>query len=467
MDRYILIKNLCFRYGEQRDWILKEINLQIDGGELVLISGISGVGKSTLLACINGIIPRIFTGELTGAILINGVQNSDLSMGQIALDIGSVLQEPDSQIFNLFVADELAFGCENLGISPTEIDQRVKRYSRLIELAEDARIDQLSGGEKARLVIGSVLMMQQGIYLLDEPFANLDRESSQKLLVYLQELTVRGEIVIIVEHRLDLVLPYITRMLWMDAGEIAADLNREEAQARYRRLFKNHEPALYIKRSPLFKLADFSCGYGDKTVLNKLTANLMAMENLVILGENGSGKTTLLKALAGLIRKFTGQIWRSSALEQNGVQQIGYVYQNPGYQLFMDTVYNEVDFQSNSPENTQYFIKLFGLESLQDVHPHSLSEGQKRLVTITAMAAIRPQVLLLDEPSVGLDSLSLDNLIRALAEIRRELETTIIMVTHDLRSAQCFAERVLILKDGRIAADGNTGLLTEYFNLDD
>lgn len=461
----ISIQGLHVRYpsGGSGRWVLEDVDLRIAPGEFVVISGFSGVGKSTLLAAINGVAGKVLEAQIEGSIRVQGQDVEQMSIGQISQRVGTVLQDADAQIFNLQVDDEVAFGPENLGLDRATIAGRVEAYCDLMGLAPSQRVETLSGGQKQRLVIASVLAMEQEILLLDEPLANLDDACAARLLAALRDATRQGKTVIMVEHRLDVVLPYATRLLWLEDGGIAQDLDRTQAAASYLSLFQGRRNGARPSDEVLFRLSDLQIGYDRTPVLTGLDLALHQGEQAVILGQNGAGKTMLLRALAGLVRPQSGRLWRAPALRDHPFRRVGYVYQNPNYQLFMDSVYKEIDFQSDSTENTHDFIDLFGIEHLRERHPLGLSEGQKRLVTIAAIAAMRPQVLLLDEPTVGQDYHGLGRVIAALDEMRRRYGTALVVATHDFRCADALGARVLWLEDGTVAQDGGRDLVRRYF----
>jgi energy-coupling factor transport system ATP-binding protein len=450
---------------EDRKWVLEDISFSADRGEFIILSGFSGVGKSTLLYVLNGVASRLYNAEIEGRVIVAGTDLSDLEMGDISRMVGSVLQDSQSQIFNLKVDDELAFGCENLGLPRDMIHERVIRFAGLMGLELEQIIAHMSGGEIQRLASAAVLAMDQDLLLLDEPLANLDVDSAKDLLSYLKKASLQGKTVILVEHRLDVVLPYCTRLLWMEDGRLVDDLTQQEGIQKYASLFQ--AGSLRIKsreRNPLVTITQAAIGYGKELVLEDVDLTIGQGEALVILGENGSGKTTLLRALGKLTRPIRGSIEHSFD-PSNGQEppEIGYVYQNPNYMLFMDSVYKEVAFQSGSQENTERFLALFNIEHLRDRHPLSLSEGQKRLVTIAAAAAMKPKLLLLDEPTVGQDFQGLERLLKTLEIMHQEQDTCVVLVTHDYRCASAFGDRVLWLENGKVKADGSSDLVDAYF----
>jgi energy-coupling factor transport system ATP-binding protein len=480
----IVIENLCVKYPSTytspesssdslrsssklnlNNYVLKDINLTISPGEFVVISGFSGVGKTTLLSCINGIAKNFYRAKIEGNIIVNNKNIKSLRIGDISQFVGTVLQDTEAQIFNLQVEDEVAFGCENLGIDPDVIRERVKKYCNILEIDTEAQINKLSIGQRQRVIMASVLAMEQGILLLDEPLVNLDFKTADRILRFLKELSIDyKKTIIIVEHRLDLVLPFLTRLIWLENGVILDDFNQEEAFKKYLHLF-NSEPKELVHEfnEPIFEINHCNLGYKKKIILRDLNLKICDGERIIILGENGSGKTTFLRFLAGLIKQKSGEIWRNPDLRRNTFKKVGYVYQNPNYQLFMDSVYKEIEFQSKDEETVNEYIKLFRISHLRDRHPFTSSEGEKRLITIAAIASMKPRILLLDEPTVGQDYNGLTNLIKILDTIQQKDGTCIIVVTHDIRCASALGNRVLWFEDEKIYKEGDHSLVEAYF----
>ena len=468
----VCIKDYSFKYQGYDDQVLHDINLSINYGDFVVISGFSGVGKTTLLASINGIIPHIFPGEQRGQIKINGIEINTLDMGRISLSVGSVLQEAESQIFNTTIDDEIAFGCENLKLPVAEISKRIHASCAFMDLDPKAATHTLSGGQIQRLVTASTLAMKQKILVMDEPLANLDVDGAQKLLGFLRNLTHTGYAVILVEHRLDVVLPYTDRLIWLENGRIDSILDQAAAFEKFFQLFDFESSRQTIQsQQPVFNLSHLDFSFGDTCVLTDFSLQINKGDRMVILGENGSGKTTLLRLLGKLLKPTSGQLCQyilqnkrhRIRRDRNWFKKVGYIYQNPNYQLFMSTVFDEVNYQSCSIENTHAYLELFNLSELADRHPHSLSEGQKRRLSIAAIAAMKPDVLLLDEPTVGQDYAGLANLLTSLDTIHAQNHTTIIIVTHDFRCAGAMGERIIWLKDGGIKDIGGPEIAQQYF----
>ncbi len=458
-------KNVTSLKQKSNNHVLNDINLTITPGEFLIISGFSGVGKTTLLSCMNGIAKHFYRAEIKGNVLINEKEINNLRIGDISQFVGTILQDTEAQIFNLQVEDEVAFGCENLGLDPDVIREKILKYCEILKIKPEAQINKLSIGQKQRVITASVLAMEQDILLLDEPLANLDFKTANRILKYLKELSLNhGKTIIIVEHRLDLVIPYLTRLIWLENGFIVDDLNQEGAIQKYFNLF-NHKPKELVHESnePLFQINNCNLGYKKKIILRDLNLKIYNSEKIVILGENGTGKTTFLRFLAGLIKQKSGKIWRTPDLRRNTFKKVGYVYQNPNYQLFMDSVYKEIGFQSKDETITKEYLELFNISHLKDQHPFTLSEGQKRLITIAAIASMKPRVLLLDEPTVGQDYEGLNILINTLEKIQQKDGTCIIVVTHDIRCASALGNRVLWFEDEKIYKEGDISLVEAYF----
>ncbi len=464
----IEIKGYGMAYTEDGPEILSGCNASIHYGELVLLSGLSGSGKSTLLSSINGIIPNSVPAVQKGDILVDGESILGKRISQIAVKVGSVLQNADSQIVNARVEDEVAFGCENLNFLPEEIRGRVEKACEMMELDKNWATATLSGGQKQRLITASTLAMGQKILIFDEPLANLDNEGAHMLLKLLKQLTKEENYaVLFVEHRLDVILPYADRVLWMEEGMIKEIPKEEQGKIQGRGRLAD-TGVCEISEKLCLRAEHLAFSAGGREILKDITFDLYQGERVVILGENGCGKTTLLRLLARLLKPAGGteHQYLDEKLGQKAsprwFRTAGYVYQNPNYQLFMSSVEDEIDYQSESKENTQRCMKEFGLEAIALQHPQSLSEGQKRRVSIGAIAAENPRLLFLDEPTVGQDFHSLEQMVAAVNRIHKKTGMTMVTVTHDVRCAAALADRVLWIKDGVVYRQGGKELIGEY-----
>lgn len=461
----IRLKEVSFKYDGAKENVLENINLTVEYGETVLLSGVSGEGKSTLLSIINGVIPFVNSGEFSGSVEIDGKDVTKLKISERSKLIGTVLQNADEQIIYDLVNEEIAFGCENLNIASEEIDRRIERFTTLMQIEKNAKTKTLSGGQKQRLITASTLAMEQKIIILDEPLANLDTHTAHILLKALRNLANSGYAVLIVEHRLDVVKNYIDKVMRIENKQLftSTDINDLNSGIKTIPHADGSLPGeVLIKGEKLFFAA------GDRNIIDGLDIEIRAGERIVLLGENGCGKTTLMRMLARLNKPNDGAlsqtITKSKKANSKWFSKVGYVYQNPTYQLFMPTLLSEISFKAKSEEMARKMINAFGLSGLEQRHPQSLSEGQKRRASIAAVCASEPTVLFLDEPTVGQDYKNLCKTVETVNKINKNLGTAIVTVTHDKRCASALADRVLIMENGKISRQGDYRLANEFLD---
>lgn len=461
----IRLKEVSFKYDGAKENVLENINLTVEYGKTVLLSGVSGEGKSTLLSIINGVIPFVNSGEFSGSVEIDGKDVTKLKISERSKLIGTVLQNADEQIIYDLVNEEIAFGCENLNITSEEIDRRIERFTMLMQIEKNAKTKTLSGGQKQRLITASTLAMEQKIIILDEPLANLDTHTAHILLKALRNLANSGYAVLIVEHRLDVVKNYIDKVMRIENKQLftSTDINDLNSGIKTIPHADGSLPGeVLIKGEKLFFAA------GDRNIIDGLDIEIRAGERIVLLGENGCGKTTLMRMLARLNKPNDGAlsqtITKSKKANSKWFSKVGYVYQNPTYQLFMPTLLSEISFKAKSEETAMEMINAFGLSGLEQRHPQSLSEGQKRRASIAAVCASEPAVLFLDEPTVGQDYKNLCKTVEAVNKINKNLGTAIVTVTHDKRCAGALADRVLIMENGKISRQGDYRLANEFLD---
>ena len=461
----IRLKEVSFKYDGAKENVLENINLTVEYGETVLLSGVSGEGKSTLLSIINGVIPFVNSGEFSGSVEIDGKDVTKLKISERSKLIGTVLQNADEQIIYDLVNEEIAFGCENLNITSEEIDRRIERFTTLMQIEKNAKTKTLSGGQKQRLITASTLAMEQKIIILDEPLANLDTHTAHILLKALRNLANSGYAVLIVEHRLDVVKNYIDKVMRIENKQLftSTDINDLNSGIKTIPHADGSLPGeVLIKGEKLFFAA------GDRNIIDGLDIEIRAGERIVLLGENGCGKTTLMRMLARLNKPNDGAlsqtITKSKKANSKWFSKVGYVYQNPVYQLFMPTLLSEISFKAKSEEIAREMINAFGLSGLEQRHPQSLSEGQKRRASIAAVCASEPTILFLDEPTVGQDYKNLCKTVETVNKINKNLGTAIVTVTHDKRCAGALADRVLIMENGKISRQGDYRLANEFLD---
>lgn len=461
----IRLKEVSFKYDGAKENVLEKINLTVEYGETVLLSGVSGEGKSTLLSIINGVIPFVNSGEFSGSVEIDGKDVTKLKISERSKLIGTVLQNADEQIIYDLVNEEIAFGCENLNIASEEIDRRIERFTTLMQIEKNAKTKTLSGGQKQRLITASTLAMEQKIIILDEPLANLDTHTAHILLKALRNLANSGYAVLIVEHRLDVVKNYIDKVMRIENKQLftSTDINDLNSGIKTIPHADGSLPGeVLIKGEKLFFAA------GDRNIIDGLDIEIRAGERIVLLGENGCGKTTLMRMLARLNKPNDGMlsqtITKSKKANSKWFSKVGYVYQNPVYQLFMPTLLSEISFKAKSEKIAREMINAFGLSGLEQRHPQSLSEGQKRRASIAAVCASEPTILFLDEPTVGQDYKNLCKTVETVNKINKNLGTAIVTVTHDKRCAGALADRVLIMENGKISRQGDYRLANEFLD---
>lgn len=465
----IELKNVNFSY-DGKVQILENVNIALSYGEVNLVSGHSGEGKSTLLYIISGIIPNITDGKLSGEVRINGEDIKDKRLGEVCRKVGVVLQNADEQIIQKTVENEIAFGCENLAFSPEKISKQIDTVCKLMKLEKSWQSRKLSGGQKQRLITASTLAMGQRIVILDEPLANLDTLGAEMLMSTLRTLAESGYCIVVIEHRLDMVLPFVDRVFHVGDKKVV-EITDKETYLKEQSAEIADTCREFTGTMPVFSLSDVVFSVKDRDIVNGVTFDILKGSRTLLLGENGCGKTTLLRLISRLEKPTRGVI-RQNIDERFGekgragkawYKKVGVVYQNPDYQLFMPTVEKELKFGAKSDAYADRIAEQFGVKHLYTRHPQSLSEGQKRRVSIAAVVATDPVVLILDEPTVGQDYKGLCEMVEVLNKLHEETHNTMITVTHDKRCAAALCDKAVWIKDGKIYKTGGKKLVDEFF----
>lgn len=465
-------KDISFRFETEYDILLNKINFDLHYGEFILLTGSSGCGKSSLINIASGIIPNIYSGELSGDVYIDNETIEHDSVGDICHKLGVVLQNPDLQIFHPVIEDEIAFGCENFAFSPKKTNLKIKQVSDLINLNPKSQTRWLSGGQKQKLVTGSIIAMEQKIILLDEPLANLDRQSAIDLLTILRELVDEHKYAVLIsEHRLDLTVKYVDKIYALQNKELhelekSSLKNQSSIDTKNSKIYKTDV-------QPILSVNNLNYSIKKNKILEDISFEILKGEKVVLLGENGSGKTTLMRLMAKIKCPTEGKIIQfiDPKLKQykrgnkKWFNKIGVVYQNPNYQLFMPTVLKELSFNCFSKELQDDIIKKFELEDILERHPHTLSEGQKRKVTIAAVLASKPEILFLDEPTVGQDYKNLEIIVNVLEEFNVKYGMSIVTITHDPNCAKKLCDKAIIIKDKRIFVIGGKEIINQYLKM--
>lgn len=536
---HIKLENLTYSYPHSDSQALSDVNLELKKGEFVLLVGPSGCGKSTLVRCFNRLIPEISGGSFSGRVLLQGKDLKNEKIRKLALEVGMVFQNPETQLFCMTVAEDISFGPENLGLPRTEVLSRVEKALKAVRLEKLSNhfIFTLSGGEKQRTAIGGNLAMEPEILVLDEPTSDLDPTGTEEVLELLKKLNEEKQTtLILIEHKLDSVFEIADRMLVMDKGRFIFDgkpfeiLCREEETLKrlgihppqlteiahllgmdsealialsyenvLNRLAKllqipasqfesqieqKHETFSSIETSssitsssilpseenlPFVRIENLCYRLEDGSeILKDINLDIKSGEFLALLGHNGAGKTTLAGHLIGFCRPSGGRILLNGKdIEGYSTAQlskkVGYLFQNPDSQIFMDSVIKEVRFGLENMGIPKKEIEKLVNESLETMelsayknrHPHSLSRGQRQRLAVASILALEPDLLVLDEPTTGQDRGHILKFLDKIKELKK-LGKTVILITHDMELVAEYAERIVVMKQGRVLLDGPT-----------
>ncbi|MDO8886228.1 energy-coupling factor transporter ATPase [Candidatus Oleimmundimicrobium sp.] len=509
------IDNLKFTYAGREKLTIKGINLSVQPGEFVLLTGPTGCGKSTLLKTLNGIIPHQSGGKMEGTVKVNGLDTNTAEMQDICKQVGMVFQSPDDQLFSTVIEDEVAFGLENLCLGKNEIDRGIDLALRKVGMKNlrQAQIGTLSGGQKQRVAIASVLAMEPRILALDEPLSQLDPVGAKEVLDIIKRLNVEQNItVILVEHRIHEIAHMASRILVMDEGELVLDEPTGKAFAKLE-IFENlglrvPEPiklffALGFPERPLtskqaietvrgriendflkkvtsvsrdrpprrlgnevVSAKDVSFSYSKKgeCVLKNIDLSIREGEVVALMGSNGSGKTTLLLHLAAILKPSSGRIgvFNADTCKINPyslANQVGVVFQNPDLMLLSDTVWGEAMFGpqnlhlEKADELARQSLEAMSIGKLMADCPLALSRGQRLRTAVASIISMQPKLILLDEPTTGQDRIHIEEMMAYL--IPKDGGKTVVFCTHDVQTAIRYADTILVMDKGEIIAQGS------------
>lgn len=465
----IEINNVNFTYSSGvKNTGLKNINLNIKKGEVILLCGGSGCGKTTLTRLINGLIPHYYEGNLSGTIKVNGKSVADCQLYELANSIGSVFQNPRSQFFNVDTTSELAFGCENLGVSEDQVISRIKNVTSQLSLYSllNRSIFELSGGEKQKIACGSVSALLPDIFVLDEPTSNLDLEAINDLKDIISIWKQQGKTVIIAEHRLYFLRDLADRVLYMENGRIVKEYtnsqffknlsDNERINMGLRTLIPPYLPKRYesiINREDIISFSDFSFSYGKYKALSLENLNVPMGSAIAVIGHNGAGKTTFYRCLCGLEKKCKGLVSiKGKALKcKHRLSNSFMVMQDVNHQLFTESVIDEVllSMKEENNEMAEKILEKLDLLTFKDVHPMSLSGGQKQRVAIACAIASERDIIIFDEPTSGLDLLHMKEVAQNIKYLINKGKTVFI-VTHDPEFINLCCTHIIHLKNGQV-----------------
>ena len=509
MDKYISFNQFTFQYDAQAEATLKDISFDIAKGEKVLILGPSGSGKSTLAQCLNGIIPNIHKGQAQGQVRIDGQDIFKQSIYDKSQLVSTVLQDPDGQFIGLTVAEDLAFALENDCADQSEMKDKVALWAERLDLTSllNHRPQDLSGGQKQRVSLAGVLIDESPILLFDEPLANLDPKSGQETINLIDKIHKEvGATTIIIEHRLeDVLYRPVDRILLVNDGELIFNGSPDELLSSTLLLENGIREPLYVtvlrqlgfdtrsaqnlsqldaldlsdlalpdrvlkdKRDSssdsILKVEGLSVSYGDNpTIIEDLSFSLKKGERLAIVGKNGAGKSTLAKALCGFVPSQGKLTYEGQDISQDSIaersERIGFVLQNPNQMISQTMIFDEVALglrlrgieEAEVEERVHEVLKTCGLYSFRKWPISALSFGQKKRVTIASILVLKPEIIILDEPTAGQDYKTYTDIMNFLDSLQKQGHT-IVMITHDMQLMLEYSDRCLVVVEGKVIAD--------------
>ena len=514
----ISFEDFGFQYTAQAEPTLYDINLKIRKGEKVLIAGPSGCGKSTLAHCINGLIPGSYPGKITGRLTVGGKNALDLGLFGLSKIVGTVLQDSDGQFIGLTVAEDIAFALENDCIPTEQMRKEVERIAELVDVKHVLRHapHEISGGQKQRVGLGGVMVGQVDVLLFDEPLANLDPATGKQAMVLIDEIQKRtGCAVIIIEHRVeDVLYRPVDRIVVMGEGRIqydgdpdmlfCSDLLQErgireplyvtalkyagvelsqkmrpsylpelvlsENQKALVRNWFDRQPAAEIvpEREVLLRVDDLDFTYeGGHHALRGIGAIIHKGEMISIVGTNGAGKSTFSKVVCGFEKQQSGILELkgmdlSTLSIKERADHIGYVMQNPNQMISKTRIFDEVALglrnrgisEEEIRTRVEESLKICGLYPFRNWPVSALSYGQKKRVTIASILVLKPEIILLDEPTAGQDLNHYTEIMDFLSELNRQ-GMTVVLITHDMHLMLEYTPRAIVFHGGQVIADNS------------
>ena len=540
----IEIQELTFRYTGSKKNALENISLSIEKGGFVGIIGESGAGKTSLCNCLNGLIPHHYEGDFYGSVKVDGTDTFDIDAGKLALKVGSVFQDIESQITGYFVEDEILFGLENFGIPADQIEQRITDSLETLGITElrHKEISSLSGGQKQKLVIAAILALEPDVLVLDEPTGELDPASSVQIFTLLKKLNEeKGITIVVAEQKIMLLCEFVKKLIVLEKGtcvhygEIRSTLTHkkemEEAGINCPRVLtltakmveenlvpKNmksedsiclnaEEAADFIKKvakidstkgnqvaytaarksdknkgtdmsfssltgnsapddNAVLEFQNVAFSYNETANVHNLNVKVKKGDFISIIGSNGAGKSTFSKLCNGLLKPSSGDVLvLGESTKKRKVsslaKHIGFLFQNPDRQICCATVREEIAFslknngipQDEIEKRVTDTLNEFGFDG--DSEPFNMSRGQRQRLCLACLIALNPEILILDEPTTGLDYRECMEVMGKIAELNNK-GTTVIMVCHDMEVVLDFAKTIIVMNRGEILAEDET-----------
>ena len=463
----ISIQEVSYFYNRSKGEQIKKISMEIDKGEIILLCGKSGSGKTTVTKLVNGLIPHFLEGSLSGYIYINGKNTSQMKIYEISEQVGSVFQNPKTQFFNLDSDSELIFGLENKGEPPEEIKKRVSKavYDLGIEKLLNRNVFKMSGGEKQLLAIASVYAMNPEIYVFDEPSANIDENGIEKIREVFIKLKRQGKTIIISEHRLYYLTDLLDRAIYLQEGKIKYIFSNSELISLNDELRRKMGLRAFVKMnnedfiSPVeysdtddFTVSNLKYGYSKKSVLKSVNISAGKGDIIAVTGENGQGKTTLMKILCGLLKEQEGSIkYKGKLFKYKSRRKLCYmVMQDVIHQLFSESVIEEFELSDSKTktEEVEEILTKLELIKFKDKYPLCLSGGEMQRLAVAVGILMNREIIIFDEPTSGLDYLNM----LEISEIIKKFSKgkIVFIVTHDTELIDNICNKLLEISDGKV-----------------
>lgn len=511
MNTAVAVDNLAFTYRGGKEPAIRDIQFSVGEGQFVAVMGHAGAGKSTLCLCLNALIPRLLRGRIEGRVLVKGLDASVSTLRAMAQVVGFISQDFESQLICTSVEQEVAFGPENYSVPRAELRRRVDKYLTLVRLLHLKEREQatLSGGQKQLLSIAAVLALETPILMMDGATSDLDAVAREQVLSIARTAASEGRSVIMVEHDAESVtqadcivlmkdgrvaaqddarkvlsqpalleecgvrppqLIALSRYLGFEESPLTVEESLDLLQSRGYSLRRRTERINRVPGPPILETRHVSHFYPDSHVeaLRDITVAIHEGDFVAVLGQNGSGKSTLGKLLSGILRPAAGEIWaagkKTAEMSRKALAKLaGYVYQNPDSQIFATTVYEEASF---APRNfgiakeeirarVSEALRAVNLEGYEERDPFGLTRGERQRLAVASILVSRPKVLILDEPTTGLDYHQQLSMMKMLA-VLHGAGHTIVIITHSMWVAAEYAERTIVMRQGRIIRDGPT-----------
>ena len=474
----IRIQNVSFTYEQEDAPSLKNINLSIKAGECVLLCGKSGCGKTTLIRLLCGMLPDFYNGTFSGSVSVKGIDPVSAPMYEIAKTVGTVFQNPRTQFYTVNTTSEIAFGCENFGMEPKLIQDRVYETADALHINSllDRNIFQLSGGEKQKIAFASIYAVNPDIYVLDEPSSNLDNHAINELRSMLQFLKAHGKTIVIAEHRIRYLKELADRAVYMKEGQIEKEYTMQELDSMSiaERMETGIRPVSLGGFSSIIKEQSECSGdiggnasiqmkdvyfsytkYKGQPSLTIPEACFPAGTVIAVTGNNGAGKSALVSVVGGLLKNKKGVISVNGTI-QSAKERLSMSYmvmQEVNHQLFTDSVKEEIVLGVKNPNETALntVLNKMDIEPLKDRHPMTLSGGQKQRVAIAAAVFCKKKILIFDEPTSGLDFLHMTQTAALIKTLKAD-DTYIFVITHDYEFIVTACDIVVEVKNGGIEA---------------